>query len=54
MTKSEAAKIIEEFVSSQMALHPIYRVVTTVEELALRKAVKVLRRSRQNEKEVVR
>ena len=49
MTKVEAAKIIENFVSSQMALHPKHRDITMVEELALRKAVKALRKSRQNE-----
>lgn len=49
MTKVEAARIIEKFVSSQMALHPKHRDITMVEELALRKAVKALRRSRQCE-----
>lgn len=54
MTKAEAARIIEKLVSTQMGLHPKYRYITMVEELALRKAVKALRKSRQNEpKEVV-
>ena len=49
MKKVEAARIIEQFVSSQMALHPKYRGITMVEELALRKAVKALRKGKQNE-----
>lgn len=49
MTKVEAARIIEKFVSSQMALHPEHRDITPLEELALRKAVKALRKGKQNE-----
>ena len=43
MTKLEAARIIETFVNSQIALDPKYRDITPKEELALRKAIKVLR-----------
>lgn len=53
MTKVEAAIIIEKLVSSKMALHPKHRNITMVEELALRKAVKALRKSRQNEQKGV-
>lgn len=44
MTKTEAARIIENFVKSQAALHDKHRDITPKEELALRIAVKVLRR----------
>lgn len=53
MKKVEAAKIIENLVNSQMALHPKHRSITMVEELALSKAIKVLRKSRQNEQKGV-
>ena len=54
MTKVEAAQIIEKFVNAQMACSPYRREITGAEEHAMRKAVKALRRSKQNEqKEVV-
>jgi hypothetical protein len=54
MTKVEAARIIEKFVNDQMRKSPYRREITGVEEHALRKAVKALRRGKQNEqKEVV-
>lgn len=49
MTKVEAARIIEKFVNDLMVRHPYRRGITALEEHALRKAVKVLRRSQQNE-----
>lgn len=49
MTKIEAARIIESFVDSQMGLPDKHRYITRVEEHALRKAVKTLRKSKQNE-----
>ena len=48
MTNIEAARIIHNFVSSQMGLHPKYRDITPVQELALCKAVKALIRLEQN------
>lgn len=50
MTKIDAARIIEEFTNKQVGMPIKYREITPVEELALRKAVKTLRRSVQNEK----
>ena len=49
MTKTEAARIIENFVKSQAALPDKHRDITHEEELALRKAVKALRRCQMNE-----
>ena len=49
MTKIEAARIIEKFLNDLMVRHPYSRGITAVEEQALRKAVKLLRRSKQNE-----
>ena len=49
MTKVEAARIIEKFVNSQLAIPPKYRDITPEEELALRKAIKHLRRLRSYE-----
>jgi hypothetical protein len=49
VTKVEAARIIEKFVKSQLALPDKYRDITGEEELALRKAVKALRREKMNE-----
>lgn len=50
MTNIEAARIIEKFLKSQLALSDKYRDITGEEELALRKAVKNLRRCKQNVK----
>lgn len=49
MTKVEAAKIIESFINSQIALPIKHRDITNEQEMALRKAVKALRRWRMNE-----
>ena len=49
MTKTEAARIIEDFVKSQAALPDKHRDISKKEELALCKAVKELRRCKMNE-----
>jgi hypothetical protein len=49
MTKVEAARIIENFINSQIALPAKHRDINSKEEMALRKAVKALRRWQMNE-----